>query len=116
MEIYMIQLSEITPQDAPLIGAREFAELCAIHRRTLTVWRREGRGPQFHAIGRRRLYRQPPKLLNTAQASKKLGISVTSLKRRRQEGRSPRWVRIDGAASVRYAASDIEKFIELSRG
>ena len=49
-------------------------------------------------------------LLNEREASELLSISLATLRRRRTEGRPPRFVKI--GSSVRYRMEDVEAFIQ----
>lgn len=51
-------------------------------------------------------------LLNEKEASELLSISLATLRRRRTEGRPPRFVKI--GSSVRYRAEDLDAFIQSS--
>jgi predicted DNA-binding transcriptional regulator AlpA len=51
-------------------------------------------------------------LLTEKEVSELLSISLATLRRRRTEGRPPRFVKI--GASVRYRTEDIDAFIQSS--
>jgi predicted DNA-binding transcriptional regulator AlpA len=53
------------------------------------------------------------KLLNEKEAAELLNLSLATLRRRRCDGRPPRFIKI--GASVRYCAQDLDDFIEASR-
>jgi predicted DNA-binding transcriptional regulator AlpA len=51
-------------------------------------------------------------LLTEKDASELLSLSLATLRRRRTEGRPPRFVKI--GASVRYRAEDLDDFVQSS--
>jgi predicted DNA-binding transcriptional regulator AlpA len=49
-------------------------------------------------------------LLTEREAAEQLSLSLATLRRRRCEGRPPKWIKI--GASVRYRSEDLEAFIQ----
>lgn len=53
------------------------------------------------------------KLLTTEQAAQRLGLSVSTLNKRRISGEGPNFIKLGSA--VRYLSADLEKFVEERR-
>jgi predicted DNA-binding transcriptional regulator AlpA len=51
-------------------------------------------------------------LLTERECAERLALSLATLRRRRCEGRPPKWIKI--GASVRYRLEDLEEFIDAS--
>jgi len=51
-------------------------------------------------------------LLTEKEVAQRLSLSLANLRRRRSQGRPPRWVKI--GASVRYRSEDLDAFINAS--
>ena len=52
------------------------------------------------------------KLYTTAEASKLLGLSYSSLCRLRREGSGPRWVKLTPKGTIRYTDKALNDYIE----
>jgi hypothetical protein len=55
-------------------------------------------------------------LLTTAQVSRMLRLSESFLEKARASGSGPRFVRIGERPLIRYAMSDVMRFVERSKG
>jgi predicted DNA-binding transcriptional regulator AlpA len=55
-----------------------------------------------------------PALLKECQVAERLNVSVASMRRWRLTGEGPRFRKLNGTGSIRYADEDVEQYIQNS--